>query len=40
MFVKMTEHFALNPLIFLINTLKGEFYDLWIHPQKHRETIL
>ena len=40
MFVKMTEHFGHNSLILLINTSKGEFYDLRIHPQKHRKAII
>ena len=40
MFVKTAEHFAHNSLIFLINTSKGEFYDLRIHPQKHRKAII
>jgi hypothetical protein len=40
MFVKTTEHFAHNSLILLINISKGEFYDLWIHPQKHRKAIV
>jgi len=40
MFVKTAEHFEHNSLILLINTSKGEFYDLRIHPQKHRKAIV
>lgn len=36
----MTEHFGSQSFDSPINISKGEFYDLWIHPQKHRETVL